>query len=151
MKSQKGGDVSSLADKRTEQTEVRDSVVSEQQFSVERNEPSFVYIVVPADEQQLNNLLFQIALFNFSQFLIKDFDLQQIPIFTMEHSALQLSGFDGMDEAEWYIGLLRENTEVNLLFKQLEAVIIPITETNNQLLNKPYTLEDYLQFLSSKR
>lgn len=151
MKSQKGGDVSSLADKRTEQTEVRDSVVSEQQFSVERNEPSFVYIVVPADEQQLNNLLFQVALFNFSQFLIKDFDLQQIPIFTMEHSALQLSGFDGMDEAEWYIGLLRENTEVNLLFKQLEAVIIPITETNNQLLNKPYTLEDYLQFLSSKR
>ena len=151
MKSHKGGDVSSLAEKRAEQTEVRDSVISDQQFSVERNEPSLVYIIVPADEQKLNDLLFQIALFNFSQFLIKDFDLQQIPIFTMEHSALQLSGFEGMDEAEWYIGLLREDTEVNLLLKQLEAVVIPITETNSQLLNKPYTVEDYVHFLSRKK
>ena len=34
-----------------------------------------------ADEQALNDLLYEVALFNFSQFLIRDFDLQKMPVF----------------------------------------------------------------------
>ena len=82
MESQQGTSTSSLADKRGQVTEqIPDTTDNTLQWSEERDQPSIVLLRLPnTDEQALNDLLYEVALFNFSQFLIRDFDMQAMPI-----------------------------------------------------------------------
>ena len=134
MESQKGGSTGDLAELRnqTEETEQTDSTAMEQQWSEDRKQPSVVLLILPKeDEQALNDLLYEVALFNFSQFLIRDFDLQKMPVFG-QTCALRVSGFADMDEAEWWLDLIQNNPDMQavLLGIQLKAV----TEVNLPLI-----------------
>ncbi len=146
MESQQGGSAVGTVDRSSQIEESIDTTLLEREFSVERNEPAVVYIVIALDENELNNLLYQIAVFNFSQFLIKDFDLQQIPTFGLRRCALRVSGFDSYDEALWYSSLILGNAELHALFERLKADILPITESNSELLNTRFSVEDYKEF-----
>ena len=121
---------------------------AEDGFSNERNMPSVVLVILPEqNEQKLNKLLYQVALFNFSQFLIRDFELRPMPIFGT-CAALRINGFDSMDEAEWYIGLMQNNTELKIELNSLNITdILPVTEENMKLINVKYTLDDYKAFI----
>ena len=134
MESQKGGDAGSLSEARDQAKEDEETQTAEvqQQWSEDRNQPSVVMLILPkADEQALNNLQYEVALFNFSQFLIRDFDLQKMPVFG-EGCALRVSGFADMDEAEWWIDLLQKNADMQA---QLEGITIrPVAEVNLPLL-----------------
>ena len=148
MESQTSGSMASLQDRRAaEQTDEieQDTTV---QFSDDRQQPSIVMLIIPQDEKQLNQLLYQVALFNFSQFMIKDFDLKAIPTFTQQHSVLQVSGFESMDEAEWYNDLLLKNTDFIGIFNAAQAQSICITTANVQLIPAHFSIEDYQQWLS---
>ena len=131
MESQKG-DVSSSLSSLREQTaqadvEQTDSIPV---FSDERNAPSVVLLVLPvADEQALNRLQYEVALFNFAQFLIRDFDMQKMPILGTG-CALRVSGFESMDEAEWWTGLVAQNAELTQLLQELHVELVPLTEQN---------------------
>ena len=134
MESQKGGDAGSLAEARDQAKEDEETQTAEeqQQWSEDRNQPSVVLLILPkADEQALNNLQYEVALFNFSQFLIRDFDLQKMPVFG-ESCALRVSGFADMDEAEWWIDLLRKNADMQA--QLAEITIRPVAEVNLPLL-----------------
>ena len=134
MESQKGGDAGSLVEARDQAKEDEETQTAEeqQQWSEDRNQPSVVLLILPkADEQALNNLQYEVALFNFSQFLIRDFDLQKMPVFG-ESCALRVSGFADMDEAEWWIDLLRKNADMQA--QLAEITIRPVAEVNLPLL-----------------
>ncbi len=148
MESQKTTSTSSLADLRGQSTEPQDSVAKDVTFSIERKAPSYVLIVLPegSQDQLLNELLYQVALFNFSQFLVRDFDLQKLPALG-NTSALRIAGMDSMDEAEWYMGLMSENADLSAFLRTENTTILPITEDNFSLLNTHFTLDDYRQFL----
>ena len=139
------GDNSTLLDRRTETSPV-DSALLEQTFSTEKQEKSSVLVLVHSDEKTLNNLLYEVALFNFSQFLIKDFDLKVIPVFSVTDGALIVSGFESYDEALWYVDIMKCNTELQTLFNKENARIITITDRNLPLLNTRFTIEEYEQF-----
>jgi len=106
-----------------------------------------VLMIIPQDENLLNDLLYEVALFNFTQFMIKDFDLKQRPMFTQEQSALQITGFISLDEAEWYKSLIDKNADLKIKLQALGVQIICITEANNELLNTSFSLEDYFHFI----
>ena len=89
-------------------------------------------IMPTADEEALNNLLYEVALFNFSQFLIRDFDLQKMPVFG-EGCALRISGFADLDEAEWWVGLIQQNAEMQPILKDIK--IKAVTEVNLPLVS----------------
>ncbi len=146
MESQTGGSAVGTVDRTSQLEEPMDTALLERQFSTERNEPAVVYIVIPLDENERNNLLYQVAFFNFSQFLIKDFDLQLMPTFGLRRSALEVSGFDSYDEALWYCSLILENADLQTLFERLQADILPITQSNTELLNTRFSVDDYKQF-----
>lgn len=135
----------SLQDRRTVETteniEEGDSVLA---FSTETNMASIVLIIVPNDEKILNTLLYQVALYNFSQFMIKDFDLKQIPLFSQGQSALQVSGFDTLEEAKWYQKMLQKNNEFMNWLNSNQGQIIPITEENATKLGA-LSIEEYLK------
>lgn len=143
------GDNGSLLDRRGDITEQLDSTLLDKTFSVERNDRSHLFILVHSDEKLLNRLLYEVALFNFSQFLIKDFDLKVIPLFGVTDGALQISGFESFDEALWYIGLLRQDKDVNALLTDSKAQLLPVTDTNLPLLNTRFTIEEYTEFLQT--
>ena len=135
MQTKKGGTTGNLADLRDKTAETQDKAEetdAQQQWSEDRKQASVVLLILPAaDEQALNELLYEVALFNFSQFLIRDFDLQQMPIFK-ETSALRISGFADMDEAEWWIDLIRKNTDMQRVLVGIE--IKAVAEVNLPLL-----------------
>ena len=133
MESQKGGASGSLADRRGEiEEEPQDTTVAEQQWSDDRKQPSVVLLILPtAEEKALNELQYEVALFNFSQFLIRDFDLQKMPVWG-DGCALRVSGFADLDEAEWWMDLIQKNPDMQPVLQgiQLKAV----TEVNLPLL-----------------
>ena len=135
----------SLEDRRTVETteniEEGDSVLA---FSTETNMASIVLMIVPNNEKILNTLLYQVALYNFSQFMIKDFDLKQIPLFSQGQSALQVSGFDTLEEAKWYQKMLQKNNELMNWLNSNQGQIIPITEENATKLGA-LSIEEYLK------
>lgn len=148
MESQTGGTVGTLTEQRTLVEEPLDSL-PEQAFSIERNQTASLLLYMQADESTLNELLYQVALFNFSQFLIKDFDLRALPSFgTAQTMALQVLGFDSLDEVEWYQNLLLHNPDLQALFSRLQVQCVGITDSNYALLFHPYSLTDYLDFLA---
>lgn len=133
MESQQGTSTSSLADKRGQVTEqLPDTTDNTLQWSEERDQPSIVLLRLPnTDEQALNDLLYEVALFNFSQFLIRDFDMQTMPI-VGEGSALRVSGFQNMDEAEWWIGLIQKNADMQTILQSV--TIQALAEVNLPLV-----------------
>ena len=142
------GEVASLKERRAQQS--TDSVAADSvavQFSTERNLPAVVLLVMENDEPKTNQLLYEVALFNFSQFMIKDFDLKLLPTFEATTSALQIAGFEKMDEAEWYINLLQKNATILQLLQANNVQVVAITEENFKLLNTHFSLQDYLSSL----
>ena len=134
MESQQGGSTGSLADMRGQvEEEKTDTAAAEQQWSEDRKQPSVVLLILPkADEEALNNLLYEVALFNFSQFLIRDFDLQKMPVFG-SGCALRICGFADLDEAEWWVGLVEKNADMQTVLDGVQ--IKAVTEVNLPLIN----------------
>jgi len=134
MESKTGGSTGSLADKRAEveAPDAAEEADSTQVWSDDRKMPSVVMLILPkADDEALNELLYEVALFNFSQFLIRDFDLQKMPVFG-EGCALRVSGFADLDEAEWWEGLIRQNEQMQSVLRGIK--IKAVTEVNLPLL-----------------
>ena len=76
--------------------------------------------------------------------MIKDFDLKQIPLFSQGQSALQVSGFDTLEEAKWYQKMLQKNNEFMNWLNSNQGQIIPITEENATKLGA-LSIEEYLK------
>lgn len=134
MESQKGGSTGNLAALRGEtvpaEAEEEQSGEEESHWTEERNVASVVLLVLKeADETLLNQIQYEVALFNFSQFLIRDFDLQKMPIFGTG-CALRVIGFTTLDEAEWWVGLVGQNAELTSFLQSHDVEIIPVAEQN---------------------
>lgn len=134
MESQKGGSTGSLVSRRVEtvvpEEEEDQSGVEETVWTEERNVASVVLLVLKeTDETLLNQIQYEVALFNFSQFLIRDFDLQKMPVFGTG-CALRVIGFTTLDEAEWWVGLVRQNAELTSFLQSHKVEIIPVAEQN---------------------
>lgn len=146
--SQQDGAMASLQDRREiEQAQAEEAMDSTVHFSSESNEMAYVLLIMPRDEKVLNTILYEIALYNFSQFMIKDFDIKSLPMYDLQYSALQLSGFDSMDEAQWYKGMLTKNAHITQILVEHDVEVIGITHTNYDLVGKHFTIEDYKQWL----
>ena len=142
------GDLSSLQAKRSNKTnEVETTASDNRHFDPTRLTSSLVLLVMQQDESKLNQLLYEIALFNFSQFMIKDFDIKQLANFTPDQSAIIVAGFEKMDEAEWYNNLLQKNFDIQQSLQSKNVQVICISETNYQLLQSHFTITDYNTWL----
>lgn len=121
MESQTGTDAaSSLEDMRRAQA---DSLAAEAAQEVMPETRNIVVITVPQGAENVNKLLYEVALYNFSQFMIKDFDLETVLQYSATESALLITGFDAAADVDWYRGLMQSNLEMMQTLNRLEAVI----------------------------
>ena len=101
------------------QRETALNVQEEEPVETQREPENALLLVIAHNEQNLNELLYEVALFNFSQFLIKDFDLQTYPDYSSTESALKISGFESPEDVEWYRHLLNGDAAIQTKFTQL--------------------------------
>ena len=158
MESQKGGAVSTLSSRREDIQGEEQAADTTVQFSPARDERAFVLLVYPqthamTDEElqaDLNNLLYEVALFNFTRFLIRDFDLTALPAYSAG-ATLRISGMESMDEAEWYISMLTDSPEIQALLQNRQITVVPITETNSNLIGNGKTMDEYNTFMKGQQ
>ena len=100
-------------------------------------------------QEELNNMLYEVALFNFTRFLIRDFDLTALPAYSAGPT-LRISGMESMDEAKWYIGMLMESEEMKALIQNRQITVVPITETNSNLIGNGKTMDDYNEYMKQQ-
>ena len=147
MESQKGDMTSNLEQMRADSEEETPEADETVTFSSSRNDGSLILLALPeADETKLNKLLYEVALFNFSQFLIRDFDLQKMPVW-LDGCALRISGFENLDETEWYLGLVAKNAELSHFIRDNMITSLCITEDNYRLIPSKLSVDDYLNFI----
>lgn len=149
MESQTGGTVNNLAELRGQaETQQEDSTEQNVSFSIETRTASCILLAISErDEKILNELLYEVALFNFSQFMIRDFDMHKLEMFA-NGSALQIVGFESLDETGWYVSLLANNTNIEQVLQRLQVKIVQVTMDNYPLINI-LGLDAYEEFYSN--
>lgn len=120
--------------------EVEDSV--RPKFNPDRYQPYIVVMAYPEDSLNENQLLFETARYNFSRYMVRNFDLD----FRHEQGIgmLVVSEFLNFDEA--YLYRKRLYSEGNIASVMRGMNILIITEENLQILLKYYSFNEYSEF-----
>ncbi len=110
-------------------------------FEIDPDSPQYFVLAFPRDEINGNQLLFDVASFNFSSFKVKDFDLETMSFDNV--GILIVKGFDNMRELENYRKVM-----ANRDFRLPEGVRpIMISKYNFELLLKEgRSFEEYFRF-----
>lgn len=90
-----------------------------------------------------NNLLFAVANYNFSTFMLREFRLSFVEIGSME--ALQIKSFNSYEEASEY-GKMLSSDSTFVAESPQEIIPLIISEENMQILSEGKTLADYQAF-----
>ena len=90
-----------------------------------------------------HQLLFEMARFNFTNFLVRNFDLNIEPM-GGGFSRMLISGFLNFDEALQYARQLYASDELSAILRHCRSVVI--SETNLALMGTRYSFQDYDEF-----
>lgn len=111
-------------------------------LSVERNTGFLFLLAYQADSLDANQLLFEMARYNFSNFLVRNFDIN-VDI-DNGISRMMVSGFLNYDEALQYARLLYADENMAELLRGCRRIII--SEENLKMLGTKYSYVDYEEF-----
>lgn len=112
-------------------------------FKTAPDSPHVYVMVYPTDSVSANQLLYDVARHNFSRFVVKDFDLEQMTFGRL--GLLVIKGFADFDELSHYKRVLDENTELGIP-AQVRHVMISV-DNFNLLLDEGRSFEEYFEFL----
>lgn len=136
-------DIGSLWSRRTADMEAAaDSAGAVRQFSSDRTAP-FVFIVAyPADSLDDEQLLYDLARFNFTGFVVRNFDIR---IQRDERlTQFRVSGFGSYDEAHAYAQRIFQDETLAPMLRRARVVLI--SEQNAELLGTYFSFDDYKDF-----
>jgi hypothetical protein len=114
-------------------------------FTPERNTPFVFVLAYPTDSVQTNALLYEMAHFNFTTFVVRGFDME------VSHekglSQLCISGFNSFDEAHAYAS--RVFKDKNLVPYLRKGRVMLISKQNLELIGTTFSINDYQKFYDS--
>lgn len=112
-------------------------------FSDEKETPYLLLLAYPSGTVDNNKLLFNVASYNFSNFLVKNFDLANSTFNDIE--LLIVSGFATYDDIMWYKQMFYEREVLDVdMNRQIRPVIISVK--NYDLLKKYFSFDDYFKY-----
>ena len=135
-------DLSALWDRRSaEGVEGADSLKNKE-LTAERNVPFSVVLAYPTDSINNDRLLYEVAHFNFTRFMVRGFEMafetgKQITQF-------RVSGFNSYDEALAYTRKLYQEAENAELLKKARTFVI--SDANLALLGVVASYDEYQEF-----
>jgi hypothetical protein len=112
------------------------------EFKAERNEPYYFVLAFPNDSLDENRLLFEMARYNFSRYMVRNFEMsfEKLSHITL----LEVKEFLNFDEAFLYRKRLYASKETARILQGLSAFII--SKSNLDLLLQYYSFDDYQKF-----
>ena len=122
-----------------------EEVSGKMEFSAETETKHRLMLLPATPDSLMNQLTYQVAVYNFSRFMIKEFDLAVNQLDSTQ-SALSITNFESYDEVVWYQNSIKKDATLDALFQQMAVEMIIISEANFDLLRTKFTLEDYRQF-----
>lgn len=137
----------SLLTRREEKPQEEIEDIKEAKFSAEKQTRHRLMLVSSVSKENLHILQYNVASFNFSRFMIKDFDLVINRLDTIQN-AVSVTGFESYDDASWYLNSSNSDTTLLKLYDEFKIRKIIISEENFGLLKNTFTLGDYLTFLA---
>jgi len=124
---------------------VEDNKESDQQFTAEKDGRHSVLFISQLKDGVINKLLYNIASFNFSRFMIKDFDLV-VSKLDSTRNVLAVTNFESYDEAVWYLNSVSTDASLTNLLDQYKVQKVIISDKNFALVKTTVNLDDYLLF-----
>jgi tetratricopeptide (TPR) repeat protein len=118
--------------------------IAARQFTDDRNKEFLYILAYHPDSLNENQLLFEMARFNFTTFIVRNFDIQ-IEDADGIH-LMMVSGFRNFDEAHQYASEVYSHE--NIVRRMKKARVILISRDNVELLGKQYSYDDYDDFYS---
>ena len=133
---------SSIWDRRNGTAESDSAETEIPQFSEERYEPFIFVLAYPEGELDQNQLLFEVARFNFTNYMMRNFD---IGFETQQGIGMMIVGeFLNFDEVYVYSRNLYDDADMAAKLNGIKAVLI--TRRNLETLLKHYSFNDYQEF-----
>ena len=111
-------------------------------LSTERDQQYLFMLVYHPDSVNENQLLFEMAKYNFTNYLVRNFEIQ-----IDEDNGLHrmmISGFLNYDEARQYARQLFQNERLSQQTEPCRSLII--SEANLQLIGRQFSYDEYQQF-----
>ena len=113
------------------------------EFSTATDVPHLLILTYPTDTVSPNNLLYEVARHNFTSFVVKDFDLEQMNFGRL--GLLIIKGFENIDELNHYRKVMAENDKLNFP-PQVRPIVIS-AENFDMLLKQGRSFEEYFSFM----
>lgn len=136
-------DIGSLWSRRSSAAHDRaDSTSQSRQFSPDRITPFVCIVAYPTDSINDNRLLYDVAHFNFTGFMARNFDMTFLR--DAEITQFRIAGFNSFDEAHAYAQRLYAVPSLNATLQHARLVLI--SESNMQLLGTTFSFDEYKDF-----
>ncbi len=116
------------------------------EFEVNPQDEQLLILLFPTDVISQNVLLYNIARHNFTSFMVKDFDLEQMNFGRL--GLLIIKGFDNVDELNHYRKVMNESPQLNLP-EEVRPVVIS-QKNFDRLLQSGRSFDDYFNFMRDK-
>lgn len=118
----------------------------EVKFEINHDDEQLLILLFPTDVISQNALLYNVARHNFTSFMVKDFDLEQMNFGRL--GLLIIKGFDNVDELNYYRKVLNRNTGFEM---PPEVRPVVISKKNfDTLLQSGRSFDDYFNYMRDK-
>lgn len=134
-------DIGNVWERRTAVMSDSDSITA-RTFTPERNADFLFLFAYAPDSLNENQLLFELARFNFTNFLVRNFDMQIEDIDGIHR--MQIEGFRNYDEALQYARQLYAQPGMSKFLAKGRGIII--SQPNIELLGTQFSYDDYDKF-----
>lgn len=108
--------------------------------------PYVFVLAYPTGELDEDQLLFEMARFNFTSFMARNFDIEIVSAGVI--SQLRISGFQSYDEVHAYAQLLYGDSHMRERLEGIRAILI--SEANLKLLGTRYSYDEYAEFYEAE-
>lgn len=116
------------------------------QFELNPDNEQYLVLLFPTDSVSSNQLLFDIARHNFTSFVVKDFDLEQMNFSRL--GLLIIKGFTNMNELNHYRRVMADDTRLQIP-RQVRPVIIS-AKNFETLIKEGRSFEEYFRYLEEQ-
>lgn len=135
------------------------TIVTEEEFATNIQKAGFSYdpesahifiCIVEGEEDVKNKVLYSIAQFNFSRFLIKDFDLS-VRKLDDGGFAIAVKGLMHLKEANWYQNMILTDANISSVLGEVEHKAFVISEDNFIKIFDKESVQKYLDFVNQNQ
>lgn len=119
---------------------------TEMKFDLDPGQQQLLVLLFPTDEINPNALLFEVARHNFSSFVVKDFDLEQMNFGRL--GLLIIKGFANVNEINHYLKVMNSSTTLTLP-PQVRPVVISVKNFDT-LLRSGGSFDEYFNYMRDK-